>query len=254
MTAGFRDFFSRDAAAYAQFRPRYPAPLFEWLATLPAQRRLGWDCATGNGQAAAGLSARFERVVGTDASTAQLRAATPAPRTRYVACLAEATAIAARCVDLVTVAQALHWLDRPRFFAEVDRVIAPGGALAVIGYARLRTEPGIERAVWRFQDKTVGPYWTPERRLVDLGYRGLVIPIEEVKAPPFAIAAGLTLEGLLGYVGTWSAVTRYREATGQDPMIGLAEELGPLWGDPGQARRVEWPLSVRAGRWLENRE
>jgi SAM-dependent methyltransferase len=248
-TPGFRDLFSRDSASYARFRPRYPPELFAWLATLPAARRTAWDCATGNGQAASLLAPHFQRVVGTDASPSQLRAAEPRHGVAYLACLAERTALADRSVDLVTVAQAFHWLDRDKFYSEVDRVIALGGALAIVTYARLHTDRDIERAIHRFQDGTVGPYWMPERRLVESGFAGISIPIEEVTAPSFAIEAQLTLGELLGYVGTWSAVGRYRKKVGQDPLPALERELGSLWGDPNARRLVEWPLCIRAGQW-----
>ena len=246
---GFRDLFSRDSASYAKFRPRYPAALFAWLATLPAERGTAWDCATGSGQAARLLTPHFRRVVGTDASVAQLRAAERRDGLGYVACLGEQTALAPQSVDLVTVAQALHWLERTRFYSEVERVIAPGGALAVVAYARLHADRDLEVAVHRFQDQTVGPYWTPERKLVEEGIAGISIPIEEVSPPAFSIEADLTLTELLGYIGTWSAVGRYRKKVGQDPMPILEQELGPLWGNPSIPRHIEWPLVVRAGRW-----
>jgi SAM-dependent methyltransferase len=246
---GFRDLFSRDSASYAKFRPGYPAELFAWLANLPAQRRIAWDCATGSGQAALRLVPHFRQVVGTDASVSQLRFASRHQSLSYVACYGESSALRSGTVDLVTVAQAFHWLDHARFLAEVDRVIAPGGALAIVGYARLLGDPELEGTIRRFQDETVGPYWPPERKLVDEAYRGIAIPIREERAPEFAIRAELTLEQLLGYIGTWSAVGRYRETTGRDPLPGLERELLARWGDPRAPRRVRWPLFVRAGRW-----
>ncbi len=247
--SGFHDLFSRDSTAYARFRPRYPHELFAWLATLPERRRLAWDCATGSGQAAASLTRHFDRVVGTDASPAQLRAATKVPGLAYVACLAEETALASRSVDLITIAQALHWLDYPRFFREIDRIIAPGGVLAVIGYARLRGDAELERVVYEFQDGLLGAYWTPERAVVEAGYAGIPVPIEEVTAPGFAIEAELTRDQLLGYIGTWSAVGRYRKMRGEDPMPVVIQRLSEAWGDPDRVRPISWPLFIRAGRW-----
>ena len=152
-------------------------------------------------------------------------------------------------MDLVTVAQALHWLERERFYSGVDRVIAPGGALAIVTYASLRTEPAIQELVHHFQNQAVGSYWPPERELVESGFAGLTIPIEEVEPPRFSIEADLTLRDLLGYIGTWSAVGRYRSERGQDPMPVVASELASVWGDPDSPKRIEWPLVVRAGRW-----
>ena len=245
---GFQDLFSRDSASYAKFRPSYPRELIAWVAALPGGRRLAWDCATGNGQAAALLAGYFERVVGTDASPTQLRAASRGPRVAYLAALAEATPLADRRVDLVTVAQALHWLELPRFFAEIDRVAAPGAALAVWGYARLRTFPAIDKLIDRFHDETVGPYWPTERKLVEEGYRSFALPIAEVPPPPLAIEASLTLPELCGYLRTWSAVGKYQRVHGSDPVAMLEPELAACWGEAA-SRRIEWPLFVRAGRW-----
>jgi hypothetical protein len=245
---GFKDLFSRDSSSYAKFRPRYPRELIAWVAGLPEGRRLAWDCATGNGQAAALLTGYFARVVATDASRTQLRAATRAPRVCYAAALAERLPLAAGRVDLITVAQALHWLDLSRFLAEVDRIAAPGAALAIWGYARLRASPAIDALIDRFHDETVGPYWPSERKLVDEGYRSFALPMAEIPAPPLAIEATLTLPELLGYLRTWSAVGKYQGVHGSDPVAALEPELAACWGETA-ARHVAWPLFVRAGRW-----
>ena len=245
---GFQDLFSRDSASYAKFRPRYPQELIAWVAGLPRARALAWDCATGNGQAAVLLAGYFGRVVATDASLRQLRAAPREPRVSYLAALAEAAPLPARQVDLITVAQALHWLDLSRFLAEVDRVAAPGAALAIWGYARLRAAPALDVLIDRFHDETVGPYWPAERKLVEEGYQSFRLPIDEVSPPRLAIEASLTLAELLGYLRTWSAVGKYQSVHGRDPVEALAPELAAGWG-PSVSRRVVWPLFVRAGRW-----
>ena len=228
---GFADHFSRDSASYAEFRPRYPAALFEWLAQLPPARRLVWDVAS-------------------DASIAQLRARSQASGVHYLAEQGEISAVATRRADLVTVAQAYHWLDHQRFHAEVDRVLVPDGVFAVWCYGVLSAESEIDDALARFYHDTVGAYWPKERVHVEQGYRHFKIPIAEVSAPRLSIETHFTLPQLLGYLGTWSAVGRYMQANGHDPVPGFGEELAGLWGDPTRARRIEWPISVRAGRWL----
>jgi SAM-dependent methyltransferase len=248
--ARFSDHFSRDSSSYAQFRPRYPAALFDWVAGLAPSRRLAWDCATGNGQAATHLAAYFDCVIASDPSRGQLRAATRVSRVHYVAALGESSALAAGRVNLVTVAQAYHWLDHPRFFGELDRVIAPGGILAVWFYGNLRMTPALDAALAGFYDGTVGPYWPPERVHVDTGYRRLPLPIDEALAPGFAIEADLTLQQLLGYIRSWSAVGRFVAQRGYNPVDAFGAELAPIWGDLDSTHRVVWPLTVRAGRWL----
>lgn len=252
--SGFADHFSRDSVAYARFRPGYPPELFAWLATLPTGRSVAWDCGTGTGQAAALLTPHFGLVVGSDPSRAQVGTADRTSGARYFAGSSESSALAAQRVDLVTVAQALHWFDRERFYREVDRVIAPGGAVAAWSYGLLRSTPGVDRVILRFYDETVGPWWPPERALVEKGYQNIPIPIAEVAGPPFSIEARLTLEELLGFIRTWSAVGRFTAARGYDPIPELGEALRRVWGDPAVARQITWPLTVRAGRWLGARE
>ncbi len=247
---GFADHFSRDSASYAEFRPRYPAALFAWLARLPTARGMAWDVATGSGQAATMLAAHFERVIASDASVAQLRARSRASGVYYLAEQGEVSAVRSRRADLVTVAQGYHWLDHPRFHAEVDRVLVPGGAFAVWCYGVLHVDPDIEAAMARFYDGTVGAYWPKERVHVEQGYRHYEIPIAEVPAPPLSIESRLTLPQLLGYVRSWSAVGRYMKANGHDPVPALGEQLAEHWGDPARPRPVVWPIAMRAGRWL----
>jgi SAM-dependent methyltransferase len=245
----FADHFSRLSAGYAAYRPRYPGALFEAISAASPFRDLAWDCATGTGQAARPLAAHFDRVVATDASREQIRSAAPHDRVRYFVAQAEAGALRSGSVGLVTVAQALHWLDLPLFYAEVRRVLRPGGLLAVWTYGTQRVDGGrIDGALEDFYTRVVGPYWAPERRLVETGYRTLDFPFDELPIAAPTMAAEWSLPQLLGYIGTWSAVARCREVTGTDPLVELAAWLRPLWGPPDAVRRVEWPLAVRAGR------
>jgi len=249
MSRPFSDHFSGVAGAYAEFRPRYPEALFQWLAGLAPGRELGWDCATGSGQAAVALAPLFDRVVATDASAEQIAAAPPHPRVEYRVAPAESSGLAAGSVDLVTVAQALHWFDRPAFYAEAARVLDPDGVLAVWTYGHPHVDPPEADAVFQeFYSETVGPYWPPERALVDAGYRTIEFPFPEVDPPPFEMETHWTLAALLGYVATWSATTRFRRARGFDPVPALEEALAPQWGDPEEARRIRWPLAMRVGR------
>lgn len=244
----FRDHFSAAAPAYAAFRPRYPAALFTALARLAPGRALAWDCATGSGQAALGLAEHFERVVATDASAAQLGAALPYPRVTYRLAPADASGLAKRSVDLVTVAQALHWLDRDAFYGEARRVLVPNGLVAAWCYALLQIEPAVNSVINAFYRDTVGPYWPPERALTETGYRTVVFPFDEIPFPPMWMTADWTLAELGGYVRTWSAVLRHDAATGKDAVAALLAALEPLWGPIDRPRTVRWPLAVRVGR------
>jgi len=244
----FKDHFSKLAAQYASFRPTYPAALFEYLAATCTGHRLAWDCACGSAQASVALAAHFETVIATDASAAQIAAATAHPRITYRVAPAEASGLDAGCADLITVAQALHWLDLPRFYAEALRVLRPGGVLAVWSYGPLRCEePRIDARLAAFAVEVVGPYWPPERALVDSGYRTLGFPLPELTPPGFLMQHRWELEPLLGYIRSWSATAGYTAAHGSDPVLALAAQLEPLWGEARAAHVLFWPLAVRLG-------
>lgn len=244
----FPDHFSANAASYASYRPSYPAALFDWLASVAPDRRLAWDCGTGSGQAAVALAHHFAQVAATDASTAQLAQALPHPRVHYLAMTAERGALAGASAGLITVAQALHWFDRPAFFAEAQRVLVEQGVVAIWSYGLLTLgDQALDGTIRRFHGETMGPYWPPERRLVDEGYRAVEMPFATVSAPSFCMMADWTLAQLAGYVSTWSAVQRARVETGIDPLPALVEALRASW-EAEAVRRVEWPLALHVGR------
>lgn len=248
MAPSFQDHFSGQSGSYAHYRPGYPAALFDYLADQAPSRILAWDCATGSGQAACELAKRFHSVIASDASQAQIDAARPCPGVIYRKALAEQSGLESASVDLVTVAQALHWFDLDNFYREVKRILRPNGLLAVWSYNLLRIEPAIDRLIDRFYGETLADYWPPERKRVERGYEDLPFPFSPAVDPPgFKMTAQWSLPQLLGYLGTWSATARFREATGQDPLPPLAEQLLPAWGLAETERRVNWPLSLRVG-------
>lgn len=242
----FKDHFSGHAAEYAQFRPRYPDKMFRWLAGAAPARSVAWDCATGNGQAAIGLAEHFEHVIATDASAQQIEAAERHERLEYRVAPAEASGLAESSCDVVTVAQALHWFDIPAFFAEVKRVLKPSGLVAVWAYTFLHVAPEVDRIVDRFYRDTTGPYWPPERDIVERGYRDVSFPFEEIDVPQFEVEAEWTCDQLLGYLRTWSATKRFIAARGFDPVDRVGEDLQRVWSDG--ARVVRWPIHMRVGR------
>lgn len=243
----FKDHFSGHAGSYASFRPGYSEPIFDFVASLPRRRELAWDCATGNGQAALGLAERFARVIATDASEQQIALATPHPRVEYQRALAEDSGLPNGSVDLVAVAAAVHWFDFDRFYTEAERVLAPGGALAVWTYDLVQITPEMDILIVRLAREIVGAWWPPERRWVDEEYRTLPFPFAEVAVPPLWMEARWDLQHFLQYLGTWSAVNRYLQATGRDPREIIRRQLEDAWGDPGQPRTVRWPIMMRAG-------
>lgn len=249
MRPQFQDLFSGVARHYATYRPHYPTALFDVLSGLVARDARVWDCAAGSGQATGELARRFARVVATDASAEQIGSARSLDNVEYRVALAEDSGLADGSVGMVTVAQALHWFNLPRFYAEVHRVLAPGGLLAVWCYGINEIEGAeVDRIVHAFYSETLGPYWPRSRRLIEEGYRSLPFPFAELPAPALRMESRWNLEQLLGYFSTWSARTRYLEVNGRDPLEPLAAQLARVWGNPVDTRAVTWPLAVRLGR------
>ena len=243
----FRDHFSEYAADYREFRPEYPPALFAFLASVAPGRELAWDCGTGNGQAAIGLAARFARVFATDASSQQIQQAEPHARIEYAVAPAERCPLPDRVVDLVLVAQALHWFDHDRFYAEVRRVCRPGAILAATCYYEAGVNADVNAVLARFQE-LVRPYWPPGREWVDAGYRTIPFPFPELAAPRFDMSISSDLPHFLGYLGTWSATKQYMKAHGSDPVSRFADEFAAAWGDAAMVRTVRWKFNVRLGR------
>ncbi len=246
----FKDHFSQTAAGYAMHRPRYPAALFAFLAGQCREHELAWDCATGSGQAAVSLAGHFRRVIGTDASAAQIEHAQAHPGVEYRVASAAASGLRTASIDLLTVAQAVHWFEIDAFYGEARRVLKPGGLVALWGYGALRLPPGpAADIVDHFYHIGLDGFWPAERRLVEDGYRDLAFPFEErLAANEFAMAENWTLDQLIGYFATWSAVKNYRQTHGADPLPAVRAALEKVWGSPGTRKAIKWPLFLRLGR------
>jgi SAM-dependent methyltransferase len=245
----FADHFSQLAANYARFRPQYPPALYDWIAAQCPARDVAWDCACGSGQATLALAERFDAVIATDASAGQVAAAPRHPRVTYAVAPAEASGIAAASIDCIAIAQALHWFDLGRFYAEVRRVAKPNAIVAAWTYDVLHVgDAPIDAIVQDFYEGTLGQYWPAERRHVERRYADLPFPFEELPPPPLAMHVSWSLPHLIGMFASWSAVGRYREATGNDPLPAVTEALAACWGDPRAERRITWGLWMRAGR------
>jgi SAM-dependent methyltransferase len=249
--------FTTVAREYANFRPGYPPELFAWLAQVAPARDAVWDCGCGSGQASSALAEHFAHVHATDVAAEQVAAARPDPRVTYSVAPAEHCPLADASVDLVTVAQALHWFDVPAFYAEARRVARNGAVLAVWNYPRPRFDDAeLDRLFLAFYRDVVGPYWPPERRHIEANYTTLPgFPVElgftELETPEFGLELHWDLDRVLGYVSSWSATVRYRKALGADPVPLLRESLGAAWtriaGDGGTTI-VRMPIGLRAAR------
>jgi SAM-dependent methyltransferase len=245
----FADHFGVVAHRYVEARPTYPAELFAWLSAEAPARDLAWDCGCGSGQASVALADHFETVIATDASAAQLAHATPHPRVTYRVSPADASGLDAGSASLVTVAQALHWFPLDAFYAEVRRVARPGGLVAAWTYAAFTLEDArADAIVHAYHYDAMADWWPPERDIVERRYADLPFPFARVEVPAFHMQTQWSLAQVCAYLRSWSATSRYVAAHGHDPVDVVEAQLREVWGEPGRAVAVDWPLTVIAGR------
>jgi len=247
MTA-FNDHFSGHAAQYSAFRPLWPAELFAWLSRQSHGHDLAWDCATGNGQAAIGLKPYFRQVIASDASQAQIDNVKPDEGVEYRVEPAEKSSLPGLCVDLLMVAQAYHWFDHDIFHSEANRVLKPGGLLAIAAYQLLSVNKSVDQLIRALWGDVLCGWWPPERVLIDQGLDNETLPFSSVETPKFSIIQQWTLSDLLNYLSTWSAVRRFSASEGVNPVDMITPALEKTWGDSQKIRKVSWPISLNLRR------
>ena len=244
----FLDLFSEVSDCYRLIRPHYPEALFARCADLAPARVQAWDCATGNGQAAVGLTPFFDRIQATDASATQIAHAIAHERIVYSVAPAESSGLPAASVDLVTVAQALHWLDRPRFYAEARRVMKPDGIIAVFGYTWFYISPELDALIDELLLRPAAPYWLPNSQLLWDGFRTVEFPFEELPPPRLAIHLHWNLEQVLRYYLSSSGPRAAIKALGEKFLRAAEQRLREAWGNPTRTLPVVMPLGIRLGR------
>ena len=247
MAASFADHFSEKSAQYAASRPGYPPELTSAIAAVAPGLSRAWDCATGSGQAAVGLARHFTQVEATDASAQQVANALAHPRVRYTVQPAERTDFADAAFDAITVAQALHWFDLDRFYAEARRVLRPGGVIAAWAYDWSQVTPAVDFALERHLLVKIRPYWPEQVNRMQSSFMQMPFPFTPVALPPVKIEMAWTLDQYLAYVETWSATRAYVAEHGRGAMDETGSAMRKAWGEAA-VREVPRPLHVRCGR------
>jgi SAM-dependent methyltransferase len=240
-----KDLFSGFSEQYATFRPTYPDELYRFIYSHVGSFQNAWDCGTGSGQVARELAKKFKCVEATDISTEQLKNAYQAPNIFY-AMSGEETSIQQHSIDLITVAQAIHWFDRERFYNEVRRVAKENAVLAVWGYGLFGIGNEFDPHIRNFYFNIIGPYWDPERKLIDDRYRTISLPFAEIQTPGFSFSFSWTWEELKGYLNTWSSVKQYIRENDTNPVDSWMENIRPLWKKGRQT--ITFPLFARLAR------
>lgn len=247
ISKALKDNFSHRSELYAKFRPRYPEKMFDFiLHHVPVHQR-AWDVATGNGQVAGKLSQHFEQVMATDISENQLRHAVLRNNIIYKSESAEHCSFADASFDLITIGQAIHWFKLDAFYREVRRTSRQAGIIAVIGYPLFRVSNEVDELIWKFYAETLHDYWDPERKYLDEQYATLPFPFAEIESPPFEMLYDWTLDQLVGFLNTWSAVRHYVVKHGVNPVDSIAKELQEIWTE-AEKKKIHFPVLLKLGR------
>jgi len=242
-----KDNFSTQSDKYAKYRPTYPSDLFELINSKVKNKRNAWDCGTGNGQVAYELAKTFDWVFATDISQSQIDNALKADNISYSAQPAEKTNFDNDLFDLIVVAQAIHWFDFDKFYAEVKRTAKESALICVVGYGKLEISEQIDNVIADFYDNAIGKYWDKERKYIDENYKTIPFPFDEIQTPNFVNIQHWTLEHLIGYLNTWSAVKHFIKQNNYNPMEEWQKDIEQLWGNE-QVKQVHFPLLLRIGR------
>ena len=250
MSKKFQDNFSLQSKEYSFSRPTYPEELFKFLSELTTDHQLAWDCATGNGQAAIELCKYFDQVIASDASTMQIQHKFERNNILYKVFPAEKADIPNDSVDLITVAQGLHWFDFELFYSEVRRIAKQGAIIAAWSYTMHKIIPEIDKISERlnFGGDILGDYWAKEIRYVKEDYKTIPFPFEEIITPKFSISTKWNLIQLLNYLETWSAVQKYRLEKKIDPLDLIRNELEQYWKDELDEKQVSWEINLKVAK------
>lgn len=241
----FKDNFSKQSDTYLKYRPHYPDKLYEHLYEVCAKNELAWDCGTGNGQAAFGLARHFTKIIASDPSEQQIKNAIPLKNVSYKVAAAEQSGLENESVDLISIANALHWFDQTKFFEEAQRVLKPCGILAAWCYGNPKHSSEIDNIIDHLHDDILGSYWLAENRLVEKGYSTIDFPFQELKSPDIKMEKELAFDDLLGVLNSWSATQRYKDKNGSDPVSLIKKDLENVWPDKMQAKLFYWELVVK---------
>ena len=243
-----KDLFSKQSDLYARYRPAYPKELYEYILSFVKEKNTAWDCATGNGQAAVVLADHFKKVIATDISAAQIEKATLKDNIEYLVCSAESTPFEENTFDLVTVAQAYHWIKWDEFRIEATRVCKAGAIVAIWTYNRNKLgDKKIDDAIYSFYENVTKPYWDYERKYVDELYETVEFDFELLPVKQFETTLNWQREDMIGYISSWSAIQKYIKVNGHSPMPVIEEELKKHWPE-GEVKKVVFPIYLKLGR------
>ncbi|MBN9392562.1 MAG: class I SAM-dependent methyltransferase [Chloroflexi bacterium] len=192
MSKSYRDLFKGTAPYYARYRYKYSPAFFRELVTrlqLNGQGRL-LDLGCGTGQLTLPLSVHFEETVGLDPEPEMLQQAalaTEEARVKNVRWVeggsADLPALekSLGSFRVVTMGNSFHWMDQAATLAQLDLMVDPGGALAIIGTRSSNIFEATETEGWAYEiRKIIQKMLGEQRRAGTATYQGHTLTFEEM--------------------------------------------------------------------------
>jgi len=243
---------SEVGALYARGRPyHHPRTLARVLAHAgPAPVARGLDVACGTGMSTRALAEIATDVVGLDVSPQMLGAVSQLANTSFVLAGAEQLPFDAQVFDAVTCSSGVHWFDQARVYAELRRVLRPGGWVGLYDHYFFTME-GVD-AFGDWVRELFARYPLPPRN-PQVGDPATMMPdgFELVADETFDDPIAMTNDEFVDYQITVShCVAAVERGTPRDDVRAwLAASTAPLFGNE-PARVFRFIASVRVLRRL----
>ncbi|GLQ16460.1 hypothetical protein GCM10007879_07090 [Maritalea porphyrae] len=242
-----KNHFLKGGALYSTSRPTYPEALADVLMASCVERGHALDVGCGSGQLSVLLGDRFQKVTATDPSQTQLDSAVSHATVTYKMEPAEQISLPNNSVDLISAAQAAHWFDLDLFYNEVRRIARPNAVIALVTYGVPTMKGDIGRLFEKFYWQDIHSFWPDGRQHVENGYKNLAFPFVEREMPELSISRQWSLNQLIAYIYTWSAMRRARDAGNGRIIDEFIREARRCWPDEESRKSVVWPVMGRLG-------
>ncbi|MFA8301311.1 MAG: class I SAM-dependent methyltransferase [Hyphomicrobiales bacterium] len=221
--------FITNSGDYKKYRLVYPDSILDIIKKHIRKFDNALDVATGSGQLAIKLSEIFEEVDAVDYSQAQLDNAYLCDNIEYALASAEDLPFSNKSFDLVSIAQALHWVDRNMFFSEVKRLLKKEGVFLIVLYDLPKFNNKVDRLIEDFCFHTMKDYWGFDRKELLSHYIDYDIPFELQERYTISDVKQYSKDDLIGLMKSWSVVSNFIDYNLYCPVDRIKDDIYSAW-------------------------
>ncbi|KAK3735583.1 hypothetical protein RRG08_038736 [Elysia crispata] len=213
--------------AYAESRPSYTEEVFhtvvEFCRESSPDLSLAVDVGCGPGMSTIGFATYFQKIIGVDISETQIACAPRnIPNCEFkVGCAHNLQFITSGTVDLFCSGQSFHWLPQEETFAEADRVLKPGGTIAIFGYDLSTADvPEVQACIQKIWMKLI-PFYPRDciQALHNLHTRNLPYP-DQTRTDELKLSRRCTVQQYVDFMKSTWPIRAHRLAHPGEDMLG----------------------------------